>query len=71
MSGTKKAPKGGAARGGAKTGGGGRAGGQGAAPPTREARRAARDAQTAIVGDSEAMRKNLADALAGWAARPG
>ena len=47
MSGTKKAPKGGAARGGAKTGGGGRAGGQGAAPPTREARRAARDAQTA------------------------
>ena len=44
MSGTKNA-KGGKA--GAGKTGGGRAGGQGAAPPTREARRAARDAQMA------------------------
>ncbi len=42
MSGTKGAPKSGA-KGNAKAGGG-RAGGQGAAPPTREARRAAREA---------------------------
>jgi large subunit ribosomal protein L5 len=44
MSGTKNAPKG-KAKGGKPAGG--RAGGQGAAPPTREARRAARDSQTA------------------------
>ena len=44
MSGTKNAPKGNA-KGGKSAGG--RAGGQGAAPPTREARRAARDSQTA------------------------
>ena len=46
MSGTKNAKGGKPGAKGAKTAGG-RGGGQGAAPPTREARRAARDSQTA------------------------